>query len=347
MPDCVLTSSLENGECGAWQNSNFGNPLVTTVVNPDVLEGWGIRPYDWQFGVAVQQAVLPRVSVEISYNRRWWGNHYVTDNLAIGPSDFDEFTIISPTHAELDTSGQPLTYITRNTNNALGATNNYHTFASDYGDSTNYWHGIDFTSNARMNNGLMLQGGFSTGGGVRDVCDYWDDLPELVGNNQLAACSVDETWLINWRGLVTYTVPRIDVLVSGILRSQANAQPTPGRGPIATNGASLSANYTLTNAILQASTLGRPLAPGVTQPLDLTLPGQLYGERVNSVDMRFAKILRIHNTKTNIGIDLYNLFNSNAGTAYNQGFGTDGATWLRPTAVLNPRFARFNVTFDF
>jgi hypothetical protein len=46
-------------------------------------------------------------------------------------------------------------------------------------------------------------------------------------------------------------------------------------------------------------------------------------------------------------MDLYNLFNSNVGTAFNQGFGADGATWLRPTAVLNPRFARFNVTFDF
>jgi len=26
---------------------------------------------------------------------------------------------------------------------------------------------------------------------------------------------------------------------------------------------------------------------------------------------------------------------------------TNGATWLAPTAVLNARFARFNVTFDF
>ena len=77
------------------------------------------------------------------------------------------------------------------------------------------------------------------------------------------------------------------------------------------------------------------------------MPGELYGERVNSVDMRFGKILRFGGTRTNVAIDLYNLFNANTGTAFNQGFGTDGATWLRPTAVLNPRFVRFNVTFDF
>jgi hypothetical protein len=44
---------------------------------------------------------------------------------------------------------------------------------------------------------------------------------------------------------------------------------------------------------------------------------------------------------------LYNLFNVNTGTVFNSAFGTDGATWLRPTTILNPRFVRFNVTFDF
>ena len=65
------------------------------------------------------------------------------------------------------------------------------------------------------------------------------------------------------------------------------------------------------------------------------------------VDMRFAKILPFGATRTNVGIDLYNLFNANTGTMYNTAFGTDGATWLRPTAILNPRFVRFNLTFDF
>jgi hypothetical protein len=347
IPDCDLTSPLGNGECGPWANSNFGNPLVTTDVNPEVLEGWGTRPYDWQFGVALQQEVLPRVSMELSYNRRWWGNFFETDNRALGPADFDTFTITAPSHPELPSSGQPLTFLKRNENSPLGVTDNYFTFADDYGDSKYYWHGIDFTTNARMRNGLMLQGGFSTGGGVRDQCEIWAALPEQVGSAQTTACSVDEPWLMNWRGLVTYTIPTIDVLVSGILRSQANQQPTPGGGPVATNGASLSANYTVNNTILAAN--GQtPLRTGVnSQTVNLTRPSELYGERVNAVDMRFAKILRFGGTRANIGIDLYNLFNSNVGTAYNQGFGTDGATWLRPTSVLNPRFARFNVTFDF
>ena len=45
----------------------------------------------------MQQEILPRVSVDVSYNRRWWGNFYFTDNRALGPSDFDTVTITAPT----------------------------------------------------------------------------------------------------------------------------------------------------------------------------------------------------------------------------------------------------------
>ena len=54
------------------------------------------------------------------------------------------------------------------------------------------------------------------------------------------------------------------------------------------------------------------------------------------VDMRFAKVLRFAGTRSDVGIDLYNLFNNNAGTAFNRNFGADGATWLRPTAMPTP-----------
>jgi hypothetical protein len=96
--------------------------------------------------------------------------------------------------------------------------------------------------------------------------------------------------------------------------------------------------------------LGRPIAgSGANTTVDLTLPGELYADRVNSVDMRFAKILRFGRTRTNVGIDLYNLLNANTGTAFNQTFDplTNGSSWLRPTQILNPRFLRFNVTVDF
>jgi len=127
-----------------------------------------------------------------------------------------------------------------------------------------------------------------------------------------------------------------------------NTEPLTIETGVATNGVGLSANYTVDNTILAAN--GQtPFAPGITtQTVNLVLPSSLFGPRVNSIDMRFGKILRFGgHYRANIAMDLYNLLNSNVGTAFNQGFGTNGATWMRPTAVLNPRFARFNVTFDF
>ncbi len=187
VPQCVLENSAANGECGPWQNLNFGNPFNTTRVNPEIMHGWGNRPFDWQFGVAVQQEIMPRLSVDVAFNRRWWSNFYVTDNQALGPSDFDQFTITAPAsanpNAPLPTTGQPLTYLKRNGNNPIGATSNYRTFQRDFGDETYYWQGIDFTANSRMTNGLVLQGGFSTGAGHRDLCDVWAALPELTGRD--------------------------------------------------------------------------------------------------------------------------------------------------------------------
>jgi hypothetical protein len=67
------------------------------------------------------------------------------------------------------------------------------------------------------------------------------------------------------------------------------------------------------------------------------------------MDVRFAKVLRFGRTRLNVGMDLYNLFNANTPTTYEAVFdpATNGARWMQPTAVLNPRAARFNVQLDF
>jgi len=60
-----------------------------------------------------------------------------------------------------------------------------------------------------------------------------------------------------------------------------------------------------------------------------------------------AKTLQFGRSKTNVGIDVYNLFNSNTGTSLNTNYGLDGTTWLRPTAILNARFVQFSVTVSY
>ena len=208
-----------------------------------------------------------------------------------------------------------------------------------------------------MRNGLFVQGGTSSGYGVRDNCEVTAKVPELLygafpfASQQIGSCSYKEPWLTSLRGLVSYTIPKADVLVSSSFRSTPNVQPDAGGTLVATNGASLAANATLLGFQVPGG-----LAQGVVlQGVNLVQQGEVYGARIKAMDLRFAKVLRFGRTTTNVGLDLYNLFNSNTGTAFNQAFdfatagqgAVPSALWLRPTTVLNPRFVRFNVTVDF
>ena len=379
--DCNLTvltaqdNSASGGDvCAQANNLNFGDLNNPLTVNPEVLEsGWGKRPYDWHLGLSLQQEVVPRVSVEFSYNRRWYGNFFVTDNLATAPSDYDFFTITAPTHPELPGGGgYDVTYF--NVNNAAFTRppQNFYTFASDYGDWTQYWHGFDVTGTARLRNGLTLQGGTNTGRGVRDTCDVAEDVPEAVLAITLfgttiqpqASCDIAEPWITTVRGLATYTIPKVDVLVSAIVRFQTTATGffTGGDASPGSNGTSLAATYQLRNSCAPTAPPCAPGTPNVQDSLgrlpsgglvggnygvNLISNGQLYQEQLRTLDMRFAKVLRFAGTKADVGIDLYNVFNGNTGTTFNTAFGADGATWLRPTAIQQARFLRFNVTFNF
>ena len=57
-------------------------------------------------------------------------------------------------------------------------------------------------------------------------------------------------------------------------------------------------------------------------------------------------ILRVARTRTSVGIEIYNSLNSSATLAYNPTF-VSGGTWLRPNAILTPRFVKLSAQFDF
>jgi hypothetical protein len=331
-------------------NLNFGNANPnTTTINPDILGGWGVRPHDWQINASVQHELVPRVSIEAGYYRRWWGNFFVTDNVLTTAADYDTYSIVIPQHDNLPGAGDMAQFVAITPAAAARGAQNFQTKETDFGDArTAYWHGVDFTATARFTNGFTLQGGTSTGRAVRDNCAVTRALPELLGTSRVDSCDVTEKWTTNFRGLASYTVPKIGVLVSTSVRSLA---AIPGGG-VATSGTSLTANYVVPNTII-AQSLGRlpanALATGTTT-VNLLNPGQVFSlDRFNIVDMRFAKILRFAGRRTDVGVDLYNLFNSNVTTGYQQTYEqrTNGAAWLTPTAIAAPRLARFHVTLNF
>ncbi len=200
--------------------------------------------------------------------------------------------------------------------------------------------------NSRLKNGLVIQGGTSTGRGVRDSCEITAKVPESLLTGVPAvwqpadSCHVTEPWLTQIRGLTSYVIPKADVQLAVTFQFKPGTLGFNGNDS-ATNGLSVNSNYVVTNAIA-----GTPLLNN-QQTVNLLRPGQLYGDYIRQVDMRVGKVLKFGHTRSLIAADIYNLFNSNAGLTYQQSFVGTGSTWYYPTTLLMPRFVRFNVTFDF
>ncbi len=88
---------------------------------------------------------------------------------------------------------------------------------------------------------------------------------------------------------------------------------------MATNGASLGGQLQRDAGLSQPAITAAACASACrSRASTWCRQGQLYGDRINALDMRFGKILRFGRTRTNVALDLYNLFNSNTGTAFNQ-----------------------------
>jgi hypothetical protein len=363
--DCNFANPNTNGECGALTGNslNFGQPGTSTRVNPALLSGWGVRPADSQWGINLQQELLPRVSLDLGYNRRWWNNFTITDNLAVGPSDYQPWTINAPIDPRLPGGGgYPITMYTLTAAAAARPADNYVTFETDYGPArTNYWHGVDVTVTARLSRATTLQVGSTTGRAVNDTCAT---IVKVDSPDPRFCRQVDpvETTI---RGLASYMIPKVDVQVSATIRSQppvifqAN-NPTifignlPGTPPQLPTTTPTGANWNVPNTVVQ-SILGR-LPPGALANGNTLVPLldnnlKTFGDgRRNQFDMRFAKIFRIQGRRLDVGLDLQNIFNANYGTVFESSYdytAPNGGTWLNPTTILGPRFARVNVTFNF
>jgi len=327
VPDCDLMNPALNAECGPWADQNFGSSIPGTRYDPRLLNGWGVRPADSQIGVGIQREILPRLSAEVTYNRRWFTNFTATDNVLVGPSDYSSYSIVAPLDPRLPNGGGFTIADLWDVNpTSFGKVDNFVAPAEDYGNRISYWHGVDVNISGRMRNSLMFQGGTSTGRAVTDSCDV---TPKLDSPSQ-RFCRVVAPFLTQFKGLAAYTIPKVDVRVSATIQSLP--------------GSSLSANLVVPTATV-AQTLGRPLAGNASSvTVNLIAPQTVFGDRINQVDFRVAKLLRFGGRRVQVGVDVFNLMNSNVPQGYLQTF---GPTWLRPTSVMDARFARVSGQIDF
>jgi hypothetical protein len=290
--------------------------------------------------------------MDFGYFRRWYGNFSVVDNRAVSPSDFTTFSITAPVDPRLPLSGQVIGGLLTQTSR-IGLVDNYTTFAKDYGKQIEHWNGFDLTINARPREGVILQGGLSTGRTSTDNCDLRAKLPEIAtiapgsfprgggfpvgaaigvpavtGTTAIAdsECHVDTNFLTQYKFLGTYLVPKIDVQFG------VTFQATPGP--------EIFSNY----LVLPPQTTPQVTLTGGSRLVNVVAPGTEYVEHIKQLDLRFSKLFRFGRTRTALNVDLANLLNANYSQLINLSY---GPRWLAPTSIMDARLLKIGAQFDF
>ena len=125
-----------------------------------------------------------------------------------------------------------------------------------------------------------------------------------VGSTPTAYCHVASGFLTDFRGLSSYQIPKVDVEIGVTFQTKP--------------GARLAANYAVPASVI-AQSLGRAPAGNVANvTVNLIEPGTLYGDRINELDLRIAKVLKFGGMKARAQVDFYNLTNSSAGADLQQ-----------------------------
>ena len=333
-PDCDLNNRLANGECGQINNLAFGTLVNTVSFDPGILNGYRVRPEDWQVTAGIQHEVRPGVALNGGYYRAWYGNFTVTDNLLTTPADFDPFCITAPTDSRLGSvSGTQLCGLYDVKPAKFGQVNTNNTFASNFGKQTQVYNGFEVAMSARFKGEGLLQGGMSTGRTDMNSCFVVDSPQGSATTPGVRPGYCDQ--ILPFKGQTQLKFAGVYPLPYGA-RFSGTFQTLPG--------IPLSADFTATNAQV-APSLGRNLAAGaagtVTVPL---LPANvLYEKRLNQLDIRFTKIVKVGRSRWQGMFDIYNAMNGNSVLTVNSAY---GPTWLRPTSIMGGRLFKFTGQLD-
>ncbi len=105
---------------------------------------------------------------------------------------------------------------------------------------------------------------------------------------------------------------------------------------------SINGNYNVTSAIFRNST-GLALT-NVAETVPVMTPGQMFLNRWNQVDLRFARKFQVQRVSFQAQFDIFNALNGSNILAVNETFGT---AFNRPTAILQGRLLAFGMQLNF
>ena len=280
IPDCDLGNRAANGECLAVSNQNFGGLNITTLYDDDVLRGFGVRGYNWDFTTELQRELTPRLSVSGGYYRNWYGNFSRTRNTLTTPADYTPYCITAPTDPRLPGGGgYQVCNLADVSLQKFGQVFSQVQQSSVFGNQQQVNDFFGITMNARFRSGARLSGGLDLGRTVTDSCFIVDSVQNLLNCHNVMGYGA--TAQVKFNGNIPLPA---NFVVSGVFQSLP--------------GATITASYAAPNAAI-APSLGRDLsACGGRTPctsnatVPLVAPNTLFNPRVSRLDLRLAKRLR-------------------------------------------------------
>ena len=236
------------------------------------------------------------------------------------------------------------------------------------------WRGVDTNFVLRARGGLRLSGGTSTGSQYTDNCAIQVDNPSIrSANGGDKACKIVRPFQTNVRANASYTIPWVDILSSVVFQYRPGVERSANYTYFSSqviwheNNASRATNSAgCATGVPSAGCFTGGFTPTQTT-VNLLNAGELYGEGLRLMDLKFAKNIRFAGKRLNVGVDIYNLFNSDAALGYDNtvndivngqsvphttnininGVQTPVLAYGTVNNLTSPRFARFMVQFDF
>jgi hypothetical protein len=236
------------------------------------------------------------------------GNLLWTDNTLVDITDYTPFTITSPVN------GQTITMHNLKPEKR-GLVDSVQRLAPD---NEQVFDGIDVLVNGKFGQGGLATGGVTMGRTRTKSCTVDDP-------NQLRFCEVNPPLMAEnqYKFIVAHPLP---------WQLHASASFTSSAGP------RIAANYAVTPAIAgTALTLG-------SLTVNLVEPGARYTERLNQLNLRFARTFGAATARIQGVLEVFNVTNANTILTQNL---TYGPAWLRPTSILPGRLIKIGTQVNF
>jgi Carboxypeptidase regulatory-like domain len=313
-PLAVLTDSRQ------WRDANNDGIPQYTEVGPSTITNFGTqrprfqdpdlqREQQVEWSASVQHQLMPRMSLLAGfYHRTFYNLSKQVNTLVDVNKDYTPVQVADPRGG-----GQTLT-VYNLASTRLGQTN----IVDMTSDNKVFWNGIDLSASGRIKDQDRIYGGMTLGGSSQNMCD-------VVDPNALRFCESKEKWKPLFKLGGSMPLP-FGTQFSGTFSSFP--------------GASQSVTYLVNRTVLPSLT-----QTSVTVNLDDPLRADRYFDRINQLDLRFAKKIPLANNRRLMA--MFDIFNAGNTNAVLQSVRTFGSTVYTPNTIVQGRLFQFGAQFYF